>query len=248
MRNVPRESMPELLSDLERAVLDYLVEFLRQNTYQPSVREIANHLGIRSTRKVSELLGSLEQKGRIARFPGRSRGIQVLGADREPPGEVSPYDSPQFEAALPEDAHWMQQALAQAAAAASAEEVPVGAVLVAGGRIQAASPNLMRTLADPTAHAEMQAIRRAAAAAGQAWLTEATLYVTLEPCAMCAGAIVLARLLRLVFGASDPKSGMCGSLACIVQDRRLNHRVRLTRGVLAEESGDLLRTFFRARR
>ena len=142
----------------------------------------------------------------------------------------------------------MQRALEQARAALTDDEVPIGAVIVQDGRLLAEAYNLTRTTADPTAHAELVAIRRAAARLGGWRLLDATIYVTLEPCAMCAGAIVLARLQRVVFGASDPKAGMCGSLGCVVQDRRLNHRAALTAGVLAEPSADLLRTFFRQRR
>jgi tRNA(adenine34) deaminase len=144
----------------------------------------------------------------------------------------------------------MQRALEQARAGAHAvaAEVPVGAVLIAGGRLIAESPNRIRTDTDPTAHAELVVLRAAAARLGAARLTDATLYVTLEPCAMCAGAMVLARIRRLVYAAADPKTGMCGSLASIVQDPRLNHRLDVTRGVLAEASADLLRAFFRARR
>ena len=142
----------------------------------------------------------------------------------------------------------MQRALEQAHAARTQEEVPIGAVIVHDGRLLAEAYNLTRTTADPTAHAESVAIRRAAERLGGWRLLDVTLYVTLEPCAMCAGAIVLARVRRLVFGAHDPKAGMCGSLGNLVQDARLNHRVELTTGVLAQESGDLLRAFFRARR
>lgn len=142
----------------------------------------------------------------------------------------------------------MQRAIEQARAAAAEEEVPVGAVVVIGGRLVAEARNRTRTWDDPTAHAELVAVRRAAERVGRWALLDATVYVTLEPCAMCAGAMVLARIRRLVYAASDPKTGMCGSLACIVQDRRLNHRVELTRGVLEEEAGELLRAFFRARR
>ena len=142
----------------------------------------------------------------------------------------------------------MQRALEQALAARSQEEVPIGAVIVHDGKLLSEAFNLTRTNADPTAHAESIAIRRAAEKLGGWRLLDATLYVTLEPCAMCAGAIVLARIKRLVFGAHDPKAGMCGSLGCIVQDPRLNHRVELTTGVLAEPAGELLRAFFRARR
>jgi len=127
-------------------------------------------------------------------------------------------------------------------------EVPVGAVIVRDGRILAEGHNLTHTSQDPSAHAEMLVIRRAAAATGHWRLLGCTLYVTLEPCAMCAGAIVLARLPRLVFGASDPKAGMCGSLENLVQDPRLNHRVELTGGTRASRCGALLSDFFRARR
>jgi tRNA(adenine34) deaminase len=148
------------------------------------------------------------------------------------------------------DALWMQRALEQARAGAlsAAAEVPVGAVIVAHGRLLAESHNRIRTDVDPTGHAELVALRRAARRSGAALLPDATLYVTLEPCAMCAGAMVLARISRLVYGAADPKTGMCGSLGCIVQDRRLNHRIPVTAGVLAEASAELLRAFFRARR
>ncbi len=141
----------------------------------------------------------------------------------------------------------MQRALEQAWAASTVAEVPVGAVVVMEGRLIAEAHNGTRTRADPTAHAEMVALREAAKRAG--WgLLGATLYVTLEPCAMCAGAMVLARVRRLVYAASDPKAGMCGSLACLVQDSRLNHSIAVTAGVLGEQAGDLLRAFFRARR
>mgnify|MGYP001954137258 CR=1 FL=1 len=142
----------------------------------------------------------------------------------------------------------MQRALEQARAAAIEEEVPVGAVVVVGGRLVAEARNRTRTWDDPTGHAELVAVRQAAERLGRWALLDATVYVTLEPCAMCAGAMVLARIRRLVYAASDPKTGMCGSLACIVQDPRLNHRVELTRGVLEEEAGGILRAFFRARR
>lgn len=155
-----------------------------------------------------------------------------------------------FEGARPGDALWMQRALEQARAGArsDAEEVPVGAVVVLDGRLLAESHNRIRTDHDPTGHAELVVLRRAARRIGDTRLHDATLYVTLEPCAMCAGAMVLARIRRLVYGADDPKTGMCGSLGCIVQDPRLNHRIPLTRGVLGAESGELLRDFFRARR
>lgn len=142
----------------------------------------------------------------------------------------------------------MQRALELAHAARAVEEVPVGAVVVHNGSILAEAWNLTRTNQDPTAHAEMVALRRAARRVGSARLLDAEMYVTLEPCAMCAGALVLARVRRLIYAAADPKTGMCGSLGCVVQDPRLNHRMQLTAGVLAEPAGELLRAFFRARR
>lgn len=152
------------------------------------------------------------------------------------------------EARREEDEKWMRLALEQAALAEGLGEVPVGAVVVRGGQVVATGHNLTHTLQDPSTHAEMVAIRRAAQVLGEWRLLECTLYVTLEPCAMCSGAIVLARIPRLVFAAHDPKAGMSGSLANLVQHPLLNHRVHLTTGVLAEESGDVLRAFFRARR
>jgi tRNA(adenine34) deaminase len=147
-----------------------------------------------------------------------------------------------------EDERWMRLALDEARAAEALGEVPVGAVLVRGGEAVATGHNLTHTLQDPSAHAEMVAIRRGAQAIGHWRLLDCTLYVTLEPCAMCSGAIVLARVPRLVFAARDPKAGMSGSLDNLVQHPRLNHRVELVEGVLAEEAGELLRAFFRARR
>lgn len=142
----------------------------------------------------------------------------------------------------------MRRALLQARSAAEAGEVPVGAVVVADGVLAAEAFNRPRALHDPTAHAEVLALRAAARRLGHWWLNGATLYVTLEPCAMCAGAVVLARVDRLVYAAPDPKAGMAGSLACLPQDSRLNHRVAITPGVLADEAGALLKDFFRARR
>jgi len=152
------------------------------------------------------------------------------------------------EPALERDAEWMGLALEEARAAAAIGEVPVGAVVVRGDRVIGAGHNLTQTIHDPSAHAEMVAIRASADSIGHWRLLDCTLYVTLEPCAMCAGAIVLARIPRLVYGAHDPKAGMCGSLENLAQDPRLNHRVRMTTGVRAAESSALLRDFFRARR
>jgi tRNA(adenine34) deaminase len=148
----------------------------------------------------------------------------------------------------PDDALWMARALEQARLAGLLGEVPVGAVLVAEGRLVAEGHNLTVARSDPTAHAETVVIREAARRQGDWRLEGSTLYVTLEPCAQCAGAIVLARVPRVVFGASDPKAGMAGSLGNLLQDPRLNHRAALTAGVLAEETGALLKEFFRLRR
>lgn len=147
-----------------------------------------------------------------------------------------------------DDEHWMRVALTEAVAAGERGEVPVGAVVVRAGALVSRGHNLTHTLQDPSAHAEMIAIRRAAQTLGHWRLLECTLFVTLEPCAMCSGAIVLSRLPRLVFATHDPKAGMSGSLANLVQHPRLNHRVELVSGVLAADSGDLLRAFFRSRR
>lgn len=146
------------------------------------------------------------------------------------------------------DRAWMTRALETARAGQARGEVPVGAVVVRSGRLLAESHNRTVAWADPTAHAELVAIRLAARRRGDWRLDGCTLYTTLEPCAQCAGAVVLARLDRVVFAAADPKSGMAGSLENLVCDDRLNHRAELRGGVLAEESGALLRAFFRNRR
>jgi len=142
----------------------------------------------------------------------------------------------------------MARALEQALVARAAGEVPVGAVVVRRGRLVAEAHNLTRTLSDPTAHAEVVALRRAALRLGDWRLVEATLYVTLEPCAMCAGAVVLGRVPRVVYGPPDPKAGMAGSLGNLLQDTRLNHQCAVTVNVSAERSGTLLRSFFEEKR
>jgi tRNA(adenine34) deaminase len=146
------------------------------------------------------------------------------------------------------DRDWMQAALIEAREAASAGEVPVGAVVVRGEEIIARAANRTVRDQDATAHAELLAIRAASAALGSWRLEECCLYVTLEPCAMCAGAIVLARLDRVVFGAWDSKAGMVGSVADLLRHPRLNHRPEVMGGVLETECGTLLRTFFAERR
>jgi tRNA(adenine34) deaminase len=147
-----------------------------------------------------------------------------------------------------EDSHFMKEALAFARIAFSEQEVPIGAVVAREGRMIGRGRNRRERLADPTHHAEIEAIREAAASAGTWRLEGATLYATVEPCAMCAGAAVNARLDRVVFGCADPKAGYCGTLGNIPEDARLNHRCLVEGGLLADESSELLRLFFRARR
>jgi tRNA(adenine34) deaminase len=146
------------------------------------------------------------------------------------------------------DQHWMQRALEMAHAAIDADEVPVGAVIVRDHQIIGAAGNQRESLRDPTAHAEMIAITQAAAAVDDWRLEEATLYVTLEPCLMCAGAILQARVRRVVFGAADAKAGAVESLYRVLQDRRLNHQCEITGGVMADHAARLLSEFFRSKR
>ena len=143
-----------------------------------------------------------------------------------------------------DDREWMRLALAEARRAAELGEVPVGAVVVRGDELLGAAHNRREIEEDPLAHAELLALRQAAARVEGWRLLGCTMYVTLEPCAMCAGALVNSRVERLVFGASDPKAGYCGSLGDIPGDPRLNHRLTVVSGVLAEECGALLRDFF----
>ncbi len=142
------------------------------------------------------------------------------------------------------ETRWMREALSEARLAAGIGEVPIGAVIVREGRIIGRGHNRREIDSDPLAHAELIAIRQAAGSMGGWRLTECTMYVTLEPCAMCAGALVNSRVERLVYGAADPKAGWCGTLGNLVQDPRLNHRLAVTAGVLEEESAALLRGFF----
>ena len=146
--------------------------------------------------------------------------------------------------------HWMAEAIAQARAAGAIDEVPIGCVIVHDptGRVIGRGYNRRESDHDPTAHAEMLAIREAAGALGDWRLVDCTLYVTLEPCPMCAGAIVNSRIPRLVYGCDDPKAGAVRTLYKLCEDERLNHRVAVTAGVLAEECAQLLREFFRAQR
>jgi len=142
----------------------------------------------------------------------------------------------------------MRAAIREARRCLDSDDVPVGAVVARGDRIVGSAGNGRERLQDPTAHAEVLAVREASRAVGSWHLEGYTLYVTLEPCAMCAGALVLSRIDRVVFGATDPKAGFAGSLGNLVQDPRLNHRPELTGGVLADECAELLTSFFRERR
>ncbi len=144
--------------------------------------------------------------------------------------------------------YYMAEALREAERALGEDEVPVGAVIALGGRVIARAHNQRELLRDPTAHAEMIAITQAAEHVGGWRLENCTMYVTLEPCAMCAGALVLARLPRLVFGARDPKAGAVGSVYDIPRDPRLNHAVEVTAGVLEQECSEILSEFFRKKR
>ncbi len=149
---------------------------------------------------------------------------------------------------FPRDEHFMRLALQEAERAIEHDDVPIGAVIVLGGEVLAAAHNERELHEDPTAHAEILAVRRAAKALGTWRLLDCALYVTLEPCAMCAGALVLARVPRVVYGADDPKAGAAGSVLNVLAEPRLNHRPELCGGVLAQECGGLLRDFFAARR
>jgi tRNA(adenine34) deaminase len=148
----------------------------------------------------------------------------------------------------PADERFLEAALAEGRAAEDEGEVPIGAVVVHRGRVIGRGRNRVEATQDPTAHAEIIAIGASSQTLKSWRLDDATLYVTLEPCHMCAGAIVLARISRLVYGARDPKAGACGSLAMVPQDLRLNHRVEVVPGVIADECGAMLSEFFRKRR
>jgi tRNA(adenine34) deaminase len=147
-----------------------------------------------------------------------------------------------------DDERFLRLALEEARRCLDHDDVPIGAVVTRDGRVLAAAGNERELAADPTAHAEILALRAGASELGTWHLEGCTLFVTLEPCAMCAGAAVLSRLDRVVFGATDPKAGFAGSLGNLLQDPRLNHAVSVTGGVLAEECRDLLQAFFRERR
>ena len=146
------------------------------------------------------------------------------------------------------DAEWMQAALGEAESAADAGEVPVGAIVLLNGEVIGRGQNRVLRDLDPTAHAEIVAIRAAAKHLSNYRLTGCELYVTLEPCAMCAGAMIHARIQRLIYAAADPKAGAAGSVLEVLNHPRLNHQMQVDRGVLADESSELLKSFFRDRR
>lgn len=168
-------------------------------------------------------------------------GTMVLPSPPAVPGDPAPFDLPSLEEA-------MHLALSEARAATAHDDVPVGAVVLHQGEVVAARHNERERTGDPTAHAEILALRDAAAAAGSWRLSDCALVVTLEPCPMCAGALVASRIGRLVFGAADPKAGACGSLYNLCADPRLNHEVPVLGGLLADQAGELLTRFFAARR
>jgi len=142
----------------------------------------------------------------------------------------------------------MREALKEAQKAFAEEEVPIGAIIVHKSRIIARGHNQIECLKDPTAHAEMLALTSAANFLQAKWLLDASVYVTIEPCSMCAGALVLARVKNIYFGAKDPKTGACGSVANIASNKKLNHRIKVTGGILKEECGSLLSEFFKRKR
>lgn len=174
--------------------------------------------------------------------------MRFLGAETASSGSGRCFKERFLTRDIKEDELFMRLALEEAGRALLEGEVPVGAVLVSGGEISGRGRNRPVVLSDPTAHAEILALRNGAAAAGNYRLPESTLYVTIEPCAMCAGALLQARVSRLVYGAEDPKAGAVRSLFRLLEDDRLNHRIEVVPGVLAEECGELLRRFFREKR
>ncbi|MDP3143394.1 MAG: tRNA adenosine(34) deaminase TadA [Candidatus Omnitrophota bacterium] len=143
---------------------------------------------------------------------------------------------------------YMQEALRQARIAFTKDEVPVGVVIVHKGKIVSRAYNQVELLKDPTAHAEMLAITQATNFLGTKWLLDCEIYVTIEPCSMCAGALVLARMKNIYFGAKDPKTGACGSVVNIAENKKLNHRIKIKGGILEAECSSLLREFFQRKR
>ena len=146
------------------------------------------------------------------------------------------------------DQIYMSEALKEAGKAFEADEVPVGAIIVHEGRVIGRAHNQIKLLKDPTAHAEMIAITQASSALSNERLSDAVMYATIEPCAMCAGALILARVKRLVYGADDPKTGACGSIVNITNNKKFNHRIKVEKGVLEKECASLLKEFFKKKR
>lgn len=146
------------------------------------------------------------------------------------------------------DEVFMQKALLEACKAQASDDVPVGAVVVKDQRVIARACNQVELLRDPTAHAEMLAVTEAVSLLGSKWLKDCTLYVTIEPCSMCAGALVLSRISRVVYGAADPKTGAGGSVLNILHHAKLNHRIKVTGGILESECASLLQDFFKKKR
>jgi tRNA(adenine34) deaminase len=146
------------------------------------------------------------------------------------------------------DEIYMAEALKEAQKAFEKDEVPVGCVVVHKGHIIARGHNQIELLKDPTAHAEMLALTSAAAFLNSKWLNDASIYVTIEPCSMCAGAMVLARIKNLIYGADDPKTGACGSVADIADNKKLNHRIKVKKSVLKAECSSLIKEFFKHKR
>jgi tRNA(adenine34) deaminase len=186
---------------------------------------------------------------RRGKVRGDREGKGFLGNPREQ-GKFHHDDASMASSGHHEDhERWMRVALQEARAATEHGDVPIGAVVVHDdGRVLGRGRNERELREDPTAHAEVLALREAAAAVGSWRVLESTLYVTLEPCTMCAGAIVLSRIPRVVFATVDPKAGAAGSVLDVLADTRLNHRPEVVSGILADEAADLLRSFFRARR
>ncbi|MDD2679658.1 MAG: tRNA adenosine(34) deaminase TadA [Candidatus Omnitrophica bacterium] len=146
------------------------------------------------------------------------------------------------------DEYYMREALKEAGKAFTEDEVPVGAVIINGGKVIARGHNQIERLKDPTAHAEMLCLTSAMNFLNTKWLNAATLYVTIEPCSMCAGALVLSRIKNICFGAKDPKAGACGSVINIANHKKLNHRIKVKGGILSEECASLLKEFFKKKR
>lgn len=182
-------------------------------------------------RKTDYELDASKRPRQYSRALWKGQGVRALGVETTAAAEA--------------DEAFMRLALAEAEAAAAEGEIPVGAVAVHGGRVVGSGRNRREGARDPTAHAELIAVQQAAQALGAWRLTGVTLYVTLEPCAMCAGALVLARVDRVVFGTRDPKAGAVVSLMGLLNDRRLNHRAEVVEGVLAGECSAVLKAFFR---